>query len=184
MFDKVAGGDAQIGWHQDTFFILDPPNWDMIDISEFRFQFGHVHVRPTQMEMSEDYYQQTLIVRINVDEQTLENGAMRVLPGSYLEGPFEIQGEKAWEHQEAYIAEHESEAIDCVAGKGSVTFYYPTTLHSSGISRSPAGRHRCAAAHRMRAQSMQIPGWEWPTDWEPGYVPATPKSGFDMDPFS
>ena len=31
MFDKVAGGDAAIGWHQDTFFIVVPPEDKKID---------------------------------------------------------------------------------------------------------------------------------------------------------
>ena len=40
MFDKVAGGDAEIGWHQDTFFIVDPPRDRNLDVSGHWNQFG------------------------------------------------------------------------------------------------------------------------------------------------
>jgi len=178
MFDKVAGGDAAIGWHQDTFFILVPPEGKDINLDDYWHQFGHVNVRPNQMRFEEDYYKKTIIVRINVDPQTLQNGCMRVIPGSYLEGPMELKG-----GQDEYLATHEAEAIDCTAGQGSVTFYYPTTFHASSISTAPTGTHRCAAAHRVRAQNLKIPEWDWPSDWEPGCVPAMPESGFALNPF-
>ena len=197
MFDKVAGGDAEIGWHQDTFFIVDPPKGRDVDLTGFWTQFGHVHVRPADIEWKEDYFRKTVIVRINVDPQTIENGAMKVLPGSYLEGPLELAtsqdgsgGQGGQDGQDgqgglaAYVAAHEHEAVDCTAGEGSVTFYYPTMLHSSEVSKAPPGVHRRAAAHRVRAESLEIPGWEWPTDWPEGAERIRPESGFDLDPFS
>ena len=179
MFDKVAGGDAAIGWHQDTFFIVDPPAEEEVDLSGYWQQFGHVHIRPADIDWKEDYFQRTIIVRINVDPQTIENGAMKVIPGSYLEGPLELSG-----GLEDYVARHEGEAIDCTAGEGSVTFYYPTMLHSSAVSRASSGVHRRAAAHRVRASSLGIPGWTWPVDWPEGAETILPESGFDRDPFS
>ncbi len=185
MFDKVAGGDAEIGWHQDTFFIVDPPDYAEADLTGYWTQFGHVHVRPGDIEWKEDYFRKTLIVRINVDEQTVENGAMKVLPGSYLEGPLELKGRSDGRSAlEDYVARHEHEAIDCTAGEGSVTFYYPTMLHSSEVSTAAPGAHRRAAAHRVRAESLEIPGWEWPEDWPEGAERILPESGFDLDPFS
>ena len=179
MFDKVAGGDAAIGWHQDTFFIVDPPDSEEIDLSGYWQQFGHVHVRPADIDWKEDLFQRTIIVRINVDPQTIENGAMKVIPGSYLEGPLELSG-----GMEEYVARHEGEAIDCTAGEGSVTFYYPTMLHSSEVSRASAGVHRRAAAHRVRAASLEIPGWNWPVDWPEGAETIRSETGFERDPFS
>ena len=191
MFDKVAGGDAEIGWHQDTFFIVDPPKDREVDLSGYWTQFGHVHVRPADIEWKEDYFRKTIIVRINVDPQTIENGAMKVLPGSYLEGPLELAASRGGPGGPGgpggladYVAAHEHEAVDCTAGEGSVTFYYPTMLHSSEVSTAPAGVHRRAAAHRVRAESLEIPGWEWPTDWPEGAERIRPQAGFDLDPFS
>lgn len=206
MFDKVAGGDAEIGWHQDTFFIVDPPKDREADLTGYWTQFGHVHVRPADLDWKEDYFRKTIIVRINVDPQTIENGAMKVLPGSYLEGPLELAtsqdgqddqgGEDGKDEQggqdgqggqgglAGYVAAHAHEAIDCTAGEGSVTFYYPTMLHSSEVSKAPPGVHRRAAAHRVRAESLEIPGWDWPTDWPEGAERIRPASGFDLDPFS
>lgn len=188
MFDKVAGGDAEIGWHQDTFFIVDPPEGREVDLTGFWTQFGHVHVRPADIDWKEDYFRKTVIVRINVDPQTIENGAMKVLPGSYLEGPLELAagraGREGPDGLAAYVAAHEHEAVDCTAGEGSVTFYYPTMLHSSEVSKAKPGVHRRAAAHRVRAESLEIPGWEWPADWPEGAERIMPESGFDLDPFS
>ena len=74
--------------------------------------------------------------------------------------------------------------IDCVAGEGSVTFYYPMTLHSSAPNTSPEGTHRRVVGHRMRRAGLTIPAWEWPTDWEWFARPATPESGFDLNPIA
>ena len=164
-------------WHQDTFFILVPPEDREVNLDDYWHQFGHINVRPNQMKFEEDYYKKTIIVRINVDPQTLDNGCMRVIPKSYHEGPLELKG-----GQDEYVSEHKSEAVDCVAGMGSVTFYFPTMLHASSVSTAPPGTHRCAAAHRVRARSLKIPDWDWPTDWEPGYVPAEPASDFALNP--
>ena len=178
MFDKVAGGDAEIGWHQDNFFIVNPPEDEEENLDKYWNQFGHVHVRPAEIDWREDYLKKTIIVRINVDRQTVENGAMAVIPGSYQEGPLELR-----EDGEAYIKQHESEAVVCTAGEGSVSFYFPGMLHSSFPSVAPVGTHRRAAAHRVRAASLQLPGWEWPTDWEGGIHQIKAESGFDLNPF-
>jgi len=177
MFDKVSGGDAEIGWHQDTFFIVDPPD-DDADTCGYWSQFGHIHVRPGDIDWQEDYFQSTIIVRINVDEQTIENGAMKVIPGSYLEGPLELNGGVA-----KFAAENEERAIVSTAGEGSVTFYYPTMVHSSEVSKAPMGVHRRAAAHRVRKASLKIPGWDWPSDWKKGTEIIRPETGFDLNPF-
>lgn len=179
MFDKVAGGDAEIGWHQDNFLIMMPSKGNEIDWSKYWNQFGHIHVRPNELDWKEDYFKKTIIVRINVDAQTIENGCMRIIPGSYHEGPLEMKGDP-----QEYIKTHEAEAVSCEAGEGSVTFYFPTTLHSSSRSSALAGVHRRAAAHRVRAQSLQVSGWDWPTDWAAGTETITPGTGFDLYPFS
>ncbi|MBM3264228.1 MAG: phytanoyl-CoA dioxygenase family protein [candidate division Zixibacteria bacterium] len=179
MFDKVSGGDAEIGWHQDNFFIMLPSQGCEVDWGKTWHQFNHIHVRPTELKWTEDYFKKTIIVRINVDAQTIENGCMRIIPGSYHEGPLELKG-----GQEEYVKTRESEAVDCVAGMGSVTFYFPTTLHSSGRSIAPEGTHRRAAAHRVRGASLRIPDWDWPTDWEGALYPIMPETGFDRNPFA
>ena len=57
-------------------------------------------------------------------------------------------------------------------------------LHSSEVSTAPPGVHRRAAAHRVRAESLQIPGWDWPSDWPEGAERIRPETGFDLDPFA
>ena len=104
---------------------------------------------------------------------------MKILPGSHLQGPLELTG-----GLNDYINTHENQAIDCIAGEGSVTFYFPTTIHSSEISQAKAGIHRRAAAHRVRAASLEIPGWEWPTNWPEGMQIIEPESDFDLNPFA
>ena len=65
---------------------------------------------------------------------------------------------------------------------GSITFYYPTMLHSSTKSGAAPGTHRRAAAHRVSAASLRIPGWEWPSDWNGGMHIIRPETGFDRNP--
>jgi ectoine hydroxylase-related dioxygenase (phytanoyl-CoA dioxygenase family) len=181
VFDKVPGGQGEVGWHQDSFMVLVPPEEKVVDSSGFWGLFGRFHVRPDQMIWNNDYYRSMVIVRINVDPQTTENGCLLILPGSHLEGPFELKGMDA---RTAYIEHHQGETVACTGGEGSVTFYYPGVLHSSAPSAAQEGTHRRVIAHRMRVADLRVPDWEWPTDWEGFLEPALPVEGFDLNPFA
>jgi ectoine hydroxylase-related dioxygenase (phytanoyl-CoA dioxygenase family) len=177
-FDKQTATDVEIGWHQDSHFAVVPPAGSAVDCQDYWQRLGRFHVRPTQLEWTEDFHRSNVIVRINIDEQTRENGCLRVLPGSHECGPFELTG-----GLDEYVNAHEAEAIDVVAAEGSVTFHYPTIVHSSG-QNTQTGIHRRVAAHRFRRSGLRIPGWDWPPDLIDLSTTVLAEDGFDLNPFA
>ena len=178
MFDKVAGATNSIGWHQDDFFQLMPPPGTTVDPEEYWVQLGKYHVRSNQIEpWTDDFYKQIMTVRINIDPQREENGCLRVLPGSHKQMPFHRQEPGA---QDAYVAEHEKDELLGIAEEGSVTFYSQNLLHASQPNQNvPEGlQRRRVITHRIRLESMRIPGWDWPSEWHGVNERLTPAEGF------
>ena len=105
MFDKVAGGDAEIAWHQDNFFIVNPPEGEEENLDKYWNQFGHVHVRPAEIDWREDYLKKTIIIRINVDPQTVENGALDQAVVNALASAQAHAEQEAWQSGESHADE-------------------------------------------------------------------------------
>ncbi|MEE2709059.1 MAG: phytanoyl-CoA dioxygenase family protein [Gemmatimonadota bacterium] len=184
MFDKVAGAGNSIGWHQDDFFQLVPPDGMTVDPDDYWIQLGKYHVQSNQIEpWTDDYYKQILTVRINIDPQREENGCLRVLPGSHKQTPFHRQDPDALA---AYIADYEKDQVLGVAEEGSVTFYSQNLLHASQPNQNlPDGlKRRRVITHRIRLESMRIPGWEWPSDWHGVNERLAPAEGFTNHHFA
>jgi len=184
MFDKVAGCGNSIDWHQDDFFQLTPPPGVTVDPSEYWKQLGNYHVRSDQLEAwTDDFISQVMTVRINIDDQREENGALRVLPGSHKQTPFHRQDSGA---QAIYVAEHEKNELIGIADEGSVTIYSQNLLHSSRPNQNvPEGlQRRRVITHRVRLESMRIPGWDWPSNWHGVNERLVPADGFANQLFS
>lgn len=176
-FDKVVATDSDFAWHQDSYFMLVPAPGITRDPMKYWGRLGRFHVLPTQMAWTEDLHRSNVVVRINIDAQVPENGCLRVIPGSHRCGPFELTG-----GLDEYIKAHEADAIDCVAGEGSVTFHYPTIVHSSEKNTHPH-MHRRAASHRFRRAALQISGWNWPPDLIGPEMSVFAQDGFERYPF-
>lgn len=176
--DKIPTNDVDVKWHQDSYFVLVPPAGVTPDPQNYWGRLGRFHVLPNQIEWSEDFHGSNVVVRINVDAQTPQNGCLRVLPGSHRCGPFELTG-----GLEEYVKEHEAVAVDCGGCEGSVTFHYPTIVHSSRSNTDP-GTHRRAVVNRFRRSTMRIPGWDWPPDLTAPSMSVFAEDGFDLNPFA
>jgi hypothetical protein len=72
--------------------VVVPPAGVTRDRKNYWGRLGRFHVLPNQIEWTEDFHRSNVVVRINVDAHTPENGCLRVLPGSHRRGPFELTG--------------------------------------------------------------------------------------------
>jgi hypothetical protein len=73
-----------------------------------------------------------LALRIHLDDSTLENGPLRILPRTHNTG---VLGDDSIHELTETIR-----AVDCVAPKGAVVAMRPLAVHSSSKSRSEVPR--------------------------------------------
>jgi phytanoyl-CoA hydroxylase len=75
-----------------------------------------------------------LAASVHLDDTTLENGCLRVIPGSHERGPLEVQGESNT------LAVPLEEGTPLPAGAGDVLFFNYLTIHGSGPNLSDRTR--------------------------------------------
>ena len=135
LFDKTSSENWPVTWHQDLTIAVEEKvavegygPWSRKD--------GSIHVQPP-----EGLLEQMVTIRIHLDETPRSNGALRVIPGSHLEG--KIGSKEVLSHV------GESEVI-CECEAGDVLLMSPLLLHASKRSEFPKRRriiHFEYAAH-------------------------------------
>ncbi len=122
LFDKSPRSNWLVAWHQDKALPLckrqDVTGWGPWSMKE-----GVVHAQAPAR-----FLRQILALRLHLDDSTLENGPLRVLPGTHMA---DILDDTAI-HQLAAG----STAVDCVVPVGGVLAMRPLILHSSSKSRT------------------------------------------------
>ena len=107
LFDKRPASNWKIGWHQD------------------------LNIRQTDGETLEwDKLARVLTLRLHLDTTTAENGALKVLPGSHLQGPLSDQQRR----------DLDIEPVTVEAEAGQVLIMSPLLVHSSSPSANPSHR--------------------------------------------
>lgn len=116
-FDKPAASNWFVSYHQDLTIAvkerIDCPGFAAWTIKEDQFS-----VQPP-IEILED----NITVRIHLDDTTVENGALKVIPGSHLEGIYRP------EKKDTFFFNHE---VTCSVPLGGIMLMKPLLLHSSG----------------------------------------------------
>ena len=125
-FDKSAGANWLVPWHQDLTLAVQE-RAEAAGFGPWSIKDGVPHVQPPV-----DCLRRMLTIRLHLDDADAENGALRVLPGSHAEGRID-----AGRIQE--IRSRQSETL-CAVPAGGVLLMRPLLLHASG--RSTSERHR------------------------------------------
>jgi ectoine hydroxylase-related dioxygenase (phytanoyl-CoA dioxygenase family) len=126
LFDKTPEANWKVVWHQDLTIAVQQKR-EAPGFGPWSEKAGVTHVQPP-MEILE----RMLAVRLHLDDCGMENGPLRVLPGSHRTGRLSATDIAAWR-------ERTPETI-CAALRGSALLMQPLLLHAS----SAAG----VAAHR------------------------------------
>lgn len=113
---------------------------------------------------------------IAMDDATLENGCLWIIPGSHQHGvlwPQEWHGDKRFDcaFESKGFPYSEADEIPVEVKAGSVVFFNGYTLHRSLPNRAKAGYRRALVNHYMSASSF-LP-WFWPGDGKPNGPVAT-----------
>lgn len=79
-----------------------------------------------------------------VDDSIVENGCLRVIPGSHkiklqeMKGSFEVENVLSSEIEKEFV--DESKAVDLILKSGSVSIHHPNIIHGSKANHSPHRR--------------------------------------------
>jgi hypothetical protein len=126
LFDKAPTANWKVPWHQDTAIAVaeraEAPGfvgWSVKD--------GVTHVHPPV-----EILERMVALRIHLDDCGLDNGPLRVLPGSHCHGKL---NEALIEHWRQTTAE-----VSCCAMQGDVLAMRPLLQHASSLAKLPSHR--------------------------------------------
>lgn len=126
LFDKSAGSNWLVVWHQDTALPLrshrDVPGWGPWSV---KAGVLYAHAPASALEG-------LVALRVHLDDSLSENGPLRVLPGTHRNGVL----------SDAEIGDlvSRSRPHECIVGRGGVLAMRPLIVHASSKSTSSAPR--------------------------------------------
>lgn len=123
-FDKPSTSNWFVAYHQDLSISVDQKA-DVDGYSNWTHKHGLYGVQPPLRIL-----QNTLTLRIHLDDTTTENGALRVIQKSHQKGFIRVD-EKNWDPADEVV---------CDVKRGGVMLMKPLTLHAS--SRTTNGKRR------------------------------------------
>lgn len=123
-FDKPAGSNWLVAWHQDVMVAVDR-RLDLPDYGPWSVKNGETTVLPPR-----EILESIVTVRLHLDDCDATNGALRVVPGSHRLGVVPPV-------QHPSLTPH---AVTCAVPAGGLMLMQPLTLHASQRSTSPRPR--------------------------------------------
>ncbi len=144
LFDKVAGRNWNLGWHQDTKIAVRVAKPEVPGFSAWNVKEGVVHTLPP-VEVLES----CVALRIHLDPCPADNGPLQCIPGSYRLGLRD------------YPSEDEiATAVTLTAEVGDLIWMRPLIFH--GSPRATRVDHRRVL--HIEYSSAVLPGgleWAW-----------------------
>jgi len=126
LFDKSSTANWLVAWHQDTALPLreprETPGWGPWSVKD---GVHYAHAPAAALK-------QVLALRLHLDDSTLANGPLRVLPGTHTLG---VLSDEVI-HRVASTAT----AVDCAVGAGGILAMRPLIIHASSKSQSAVPR--------------------------------------------
>ncbi len=139
-FDKIAGANWSLGWHQDNVIAVR----DRHDVEGFAAWSEKASV--WQVQPPVEILARMLAIRVHLDDCPVDNGALRVLPGSHRHGWLDDEIDDWKANIPEFICD--VKATDIVA-------MCPVLLHASAKSSQP--RHRRVIHIEYAAEDLPGP---------------------------
>ena len=125
-FDKTTEANWSVPWHQDLAIAvagrMETPGFGPWSIKE-----GVVHVQPPQPVLDD-----MIALRLHLDDCSAENGALKVISGSHLDGELDTDEIAAWTDRQ--------DSVVCEIPRGGALLMRPMLLHASPAAQSPSHR--------------------------------------------
>ena len=137
LFDRSPESNWLVVWHQDTAL----PQPDQRQTSGWgpwsRKEGVHYAHAPAQA------LKEVLALRLHLDDSTVENGPLRVLPGTHTLGVLS--------DDELHVLSQRIQPVDCLTTKGGVVAMRPLLVHASSKSKS----EQCRRVLHIEYTSME-----------------------------
>ncbi|MCI0445980.1 phytanoyl-CoA dioxygenase family protein [bacterium] len=124
LFDKPQTANWAVPWHQD----LAVPVKERKDVPGYKnwtLKKGTNYVQPPIEVLRE-----LIILRVNLDESTAENGALRIIPRSHTNSIVSRED----------LGLQKEREVTCEVSSGGVMLFRPLLLHASSRSKVPLSR--------------------------------------------
>jgi ectoine hydroxylase-related dioxygenase (phytanoyl-CoA dioxygenase family) len=142
LFDKSPNSNWLVMWHQDTALPLSQrgqaDGWGPWSVKD---GVTYAHAPANALE-------RVMAVRIHLDDSTLNNGPLRILPGTHRAGVLT--------DEEIHKLSEDVRAVDCPIPKGGVILMRPLVVHAS--SKSTSDEPRRVIHIEYAAQREILPG--------------------------
>jgi ectoine hydroxylase-related dioxygenase (phytanoyl-CoA dioxygenase family) len=146
-FDKTPGANWPIPYHQDLSIAVakrvDLPGWQ-----HWTCKAGVFQVQPPVEVLSK-----MLTVRIHLDDCGLDNGPLRIFPGSHLGGRLS--------HGQIIDLRRSRQEIACAAPAGSALFMRPLLVHASSPAEHPSHRRVVHIEFSSDLEPCDELKWAW-----------------------
>ena len=126
IFDKTSAANWKVPSHQDLTIAVRARR-EAEGFGPWTVKDGVPHVQPPVEILAG-----MLVVRVHLDDTTVENGALRVIPGSHLRGRLSSD--------EISRLRKEAGEVVCLVPEGGAMLMRPLLLHASSAARR--ARHR------------------------------------------
>jgi hypothetical protein len=144
LFDKTPGSNWKVGWHQDLSIAVQK-RVDVPAFGPWSEKAGVTHVQPPR-----EVLETMLTVRLHLDECGENNGPLRVVPASHLDGKLAPEAIQEMRRQNGQVI--------CTLPRGGALLMRPLLLHASSPATSP--HHRRIVHIEFASQSLPG-GLEW-----------------------
>jgi hypothetical protein len=138
LFDKSLSANWLVAWHQDTALPMqqrcDAEGW-----GPWSMKGGVLHAIAPASAL-----QQVVALRLHLDDSNMENGPLRVLPGTHSSGILDEPGIASCLRRIA--------VTDCIVGAGGVIAMRPLLLHASS---------KAASSDRRRVLHFEYASTRW-----------------------
>jgi ectoine hydroxylase-related dioxygenase (phytanoyl-CoA dioxygenase family) len=138
-FDKPAGSNWLVAWHQDLMINVGRRAADLPGFGPWTAKAGWVAVQPPP-----EVLENTVTLRLHLDACDATNGALKVVSGSHLGGVVPPET----------IAARTATATVCVVPAGGAMLMKPLLLHAS--NRSTSARPRRVI--HLEFSAAELPG--------------------------
>ena len=126
LFDKTAGRNWGVAWHQDLTIAVEERR-EVAGFVGWSVKDGVNHVQAPR-----EVLEGMLTVRVHLDDCGVENGPLRVLPGTHRDGWLDAEGVER--------AKREVKEEVCLVRSGGVVLMRPLLLHASSRATKPGHR--------------------------------------------
>jgi ectoine hydroxylase-related dioxygenase (phytanoyl-CoA dioxygenase family) len=126
LFDKSSEANWLVAWHQDTALPLVERR-DVAGWGPWSTKGGITYAHAPASALS-----QVVALRVHLDASSIDNGPLRVLPGTHERGVLT--------DAQIHAAAERVEPVTCIAGRGGVLIMRPLLIHASSKLVSAASR--------------------------------------------